>query len=113
MLPKKRRIVRKDFSYISNSGKRLHSPIFLLNLAKNKANSASQVAFSVSKKTEKSAVKRNKLRRLGYRVLENNIKLIKPGFFAHFLFKKIKSFPEYEEIEKEVVELLSKSSVLE
>ena len=44
----------------------------------------SKFSFSISKKVEKSAVLRNKMRRIGYKVIENELNSIKKGFLGNF-----------------------------
>ncbi len=115
MLPKERRIKRKEFSFILNQGKRFHSQNLTLFLAKNSTNSPeniTKIAFSVSKKVYPKAVDRNKCRRRGYSVIKNNTGRLKDGFYLLFSFKKTGSGLKYENIEKEILELLSTSGVL-
>jgi ribonuclease P protein component len=116
MLPKKRRISRKEFGHLFLNGKRFNSSAFLMNLVtKDKAFSSNDTrfSFSVSKKVSNSAVLRNKLRRRGYSVVEKNIEKIKTGFLISFSFKKGAEKYSFDQTEKEIVDLLSKASVLE
>lgn len=113
MLPKKRRIERKDFGKILKASKKLNSPHFLLNIAIDKDISPSRFSFSISKKVAKSAVDRNRLRRIGYSIIEKNLNRLETGFSAHFVYKKITPVENFGSLEKEILELLSKSSVLE
>src|SRR5690242_1182263 len=95
MLPKRRRISRKEFPTILSHGKRYNSPFLLLyiakrdqeNMPKNMAEN-SLFAFSASKKVSKTAVGRNKLRRQGYSIVQKHLTEIKPGYFLFFSFKK-------------------------
>jgi len=113
MLPKNRRIARKDFLYVLQNGKRWNSPILLLNIAKmSKDGINSQFAFSVSKKVAKLAVDRNKLRRRGYSIIEKKIDGIKTGYFFLFSYKKGAEKLKYQKIEEEVVRLLESSFML-
>ena len=48
----------------------------------------SKFSFSVSKKVEKSAVLRNKMRRAGYEAIREKLPLIKEGFAFRFTFNK-------------------------
>ncbi len=116
MLPKKRRIPRKEFAKLFLNGKRFNSTAFLLNLValdKPFLSTDSKFSFSVSKKVSSSAVLRNKLRRMGYSVIEKNIKNIKSGVILSFSFKKGVEKYSFNQIEKEILDLLSKASVLE
>ena len=124
MLSKKRRILRKDLPYILTKGKRYNSKSLLMYVVKQQTTvpeqssvrgSSSKLArfsFSVSKKIEKSAVKRNKLRRQGYSVIDRHIEQIKEGNLFFFVFKKGSNTITFNNLEKEVLQLLSASSVL-
>lgn len=115
MLPKKRRIERKEFSPILTTGKRYNSPHLLLYVAKigdNNKNKETKFSFSVSKKVCKNAVDRNKYRRQGYSVISKNIKQIKPGYLCSFSFKKGRGSIDFSTLEKEIVQLLSDALVL-
>lgn len=67
MLPKKNRIPRKDFPLPSLKGVRSFSPLFSVVFYPHL--SKSQVSVVVSKKTAKTAVARNTLRRRFYELL--------------------------------------------
>lgn len=109
MLPKNRRIERKEFPTIITSGKRLNSDSFLLYISPLKetnSKSPSKIAFSASKKVEKLAVKRNKLRRWGYSIIRKHLKHVKDGFYMFFVYKKDYN-KQSEGLEKEILGLLS------
>ena len=113
MLPKERRISKKNFPYILSESRRYNSHHLLLYLSKIEGGSKkmSQFTFSVSKKVSKLAVNRNRFRRQGYSVVER-IPNIKPGYFCFFTFKNTLNL-KYSQIEAEIVELLSLSGMLE
>ena len=115
MLSKKRRIDRKNFTYILNKGKRFNSPHLVLYLAPitiENQEQNSKFSFSISKKILKRAVDRNKYRRRGYSVVSKQIKTIKPGFFCFFSYKKGDYPISFSQIEKETSELLSRSAMV-
>lgn len=114
MLPKNRRISRKEFGYILGNSKRHNSPSLLLYIAINNSNrsSLSKFSFSVSKKVCKIAVGRNRLRRLGYSVVSKKLPLIKDGFLLLFVFKKDSLNLDYIKLDKEIQGLLSDSGML-
>ena len=68
MLPKKKRLSRKEFSHFFSIGKKTHTSKFFIVYSINKTLHTSVV---VSKKIEKSAVKRNKIRRQIYDIVRN------------------------------------------
>lgn len=114
MLPKTRRIERKQFNQILGQGKRYHSKSFTLYLSKieeGELKNPTRVAFSVSKKVCKTAVMRNRLRRRGYSAVSRLITVLKPGYLLFFVYKK--GFEvEYSAVEKEIKALLSQSLVI-
>jgi ribonuclease P protein component len=111
MLPKNKRISRKEFGELLTNGKRFNSPHLLLYILQNKE-ADSRFAFSVSKKVAKSAVERNKYRRRGYSIISKNSTKIKKGFYFFFSFKKNSIPIAFTNLEKEVGELLSSASML-
>lgn len=114
MLPKTRRIERKNFSHILNTGKRSNSKSFTLYLSKIEPGSTvdhSKVAFSASKKVVKTAVGRNKCRRRGYSAIGKILNRIKPGYYLFFVYKK--GFEtNFHLLEAEIEALLSSSLVI-
>ncbi len=83
------------------------------NLSIYKLGSISKFSFSVSKKISKSAVLRNKLRRLGYGAVQELLKDVKPGFLVRFSITTLaKSVKETEQMKDEVKILLNKAGVL-
>lgn len=106
MLPKNRRIPRKDFKYILTNNKRYVGESLLLYMAtipESNKQRETKVSFSVSKKVCSKAVDRNRNRRRGYSVVSEHIKQIKLGYFLFFTFKKN---PEYVVLKKEINQLL-------
>ena len=123
MLPKKRRITNKIFTLINkqNKGKNFFSPYMSLQLIEaggietiieNKKNTGSKFATIVSKKTERLAVGRNKIRRQVYSLLRNNLKKIKSGFIGVFFIKKEFKKLKFIQKENEVQKLLEKAGLL-
>ncbi|KKQ73795.1 MAG: hypothetical protein US96_C0052G0004 [Candidatus Woesebacteria bacterium GW2011_GWB1_38_5b] len=70
-----------------SQGARFKNSLFLLKFSP--IDGSSRFCFSISKKITKSAVVRNRLRRLGYRLLTKHISLIKPNTLVNFSFMKI------------------------
>jgi len=111
MFPKKNRITKTGFDALLKKGSVFHSPYFSLRYSK-KDGSLPQFAFVVSKKVAKNAVERNILRRRGFSslrelgVLEKNSKW--NGFTCAFFFKKEAKALSFQEIKKEIEELLKK-----
>lgn len=115
MLPKSRRIKREEFSFVLGKGVRLNSThlfLFCQKINPENLKKTSRFSFSISKKVEKSAVKRNKLRRWGYSVLSNEINKTKDGFLLFFSYKNTKDLT-YQVLQGEIIGLLSSTLVLE
>ena len=112
MLPKNRRIPRKDFPYILKTGKRFNSPHFLLYVAKNEQENKSKFSFSVSKKVYKKASDRNKYRRRGYSAVSKQINNIADGHLYFFSFKKGKYPVKFTELQDEIISLFRSCGVL-
>lgn len=72
MLPKNNRITRKEFPVASTQGFRVFSPFFTVVVYKNKENTT-KATIVVSKKISKSAVVRNKTKRVFYEVVQRFI----------------------------------------
>ena len=70
----------------------------------------SKFGFSISKKTAKSAVVRNRLRRTGYRMLKKYLPTIKTKILANFIF--INTPKNSEEIEKNLESILKQSNLV-
>lgn len=70
----------------------------------------SRYCFSVSKKTAKSAVVRNRLRRAGYKLLEKHLPEIKINILALFSFRKVPK--DNEEIAKNIESILKESKII-
>lgn len=112
MLPKTRRIQRKDFSKVLSLGKRYNTPNLLVYVLPVSEQSGSRFAFSVSKKVCPKAVDRNRLRRRGYSVVGKYIQKVNPGFLCLFSFKKGSGSITFKTLEKEVADLLGDSRVV-
>ena len=96
------------FPLLSNGAKTFKNNLFLLRFVLK--NGDSRFCFSVSKKTAKSAVVRNKMRRAGYRLLKNYLSEIKPEVLALFSYKFIPK--NDEEIIKNLESILKDSKLI-
>lgn len=114
MLSKNWRIPKSEFQHILSKGKRYNSPLFLLYIVENKDHSSnnSRFAFSVPKTVAKTAVQRNRLRRLGYSVVQSHKDDVAKGYLVFFLYKKHKQILDFDLIESEIQELLSVSGMI-
>ncbi len=87
MLPKKNRALTKEVEQIFKEGRILNSPNLSFRYIKNNTKEV-KISCLASKSVVKLAVKRNLLRRLGYKVLEKNIQLSPLGITGVLVFKK-------------------------
>jgi ribonuclease P protein component len=84
MLKKKYRLL-KETNF--NKGSFFTCPFFILKIAKNEK-SFSRFGFVVSKKIDKRATARNRIKRQIRVCIETNLDKIKPGYDMLFLLKK-------------------------
>lgn len=110
MLPQKNRIPKKEFPSFKNKGVRFLSPSFTGTIYPSTA--GSRVSVVVSKKTAKSAVLRNRLRRVFYAAVEKYI----PAFTSSVLIvlypKKEAALEKTDDITKEIKKALQNTKVL-
>lgn len=106
MLPKNKRVNKKTFQILMKDGKTLSSSFFLLYFIKTEDY---RCAFVAPKKSFKTAVNRNKYRRLGYNVIRE----LGP-FNANtvFMFKKEAINQKKEEIKKDLYSLVKKAGLI-
>ena len=87
MLKKERRIGRELLKKLVKPAVFSNSSLISARIYALKAQK-SRFSFSVSKKVEKSAVLRNKMRRAGYEAIRESLPSIKDGFAFRFTFNK-------------------------
>jgi ribonuclease P protein component len=112
MLSKARKIKREDFPRNFKDGKTYNSLNISLFVSKNKTKSLSRFSFVVSSKVSKKAIKRNKLKRRGYYIINKNKKIIKNNFYVVLFFKKGSVNLNFKEINNEIMFLLNKSMLI-
>ncbi|MFA6533164.1 MAG: ribonuclease P protein component [Patescibacteria group bacterium] len=87
MLPKKNRADKKAVEKIFKEGRVFNFPFLTFKFILTN-NNIPRISFIVPKSVSKLAVKRNRLRRLGYSVLEKYLKESPAGLMGVFIFKK-------------------------
>jgi len=87
MLEKKLRIKKTDFNIIYKKGRSFGNDIFYIRYLPNRKD-YSQFAIVISVKTEKSAVKRNWMRRVARSEIKRNLDKIPKGFYLVINLKK-------------------------
>lgn len=108
MLPKKQRIPRDLFPLLIK-GKTFINKLFLLRVVSSK-DQDKRFGFSVSKKVAKSAVVRNRWRRVGYRLLRPFIPQIKPNTLATISFLTIPK--DNEQVSLNLEAILKESNLI-
>lgn len=92
------------------SAKNYHSDNFFVSFIPYLDNKSSRFCFSVSKKVSKKATDRNKLRRIGYSFIQQNINNIKKGFLIKITYKNLLNNKDL--INKEIYSLLKKAQLI-
>lgn len=106
MLPKRKRITKKDFPVILKKGKTLSDPFFVFRYFHQEN---PQYSFVVPKNVCKKAIDRNKFKRRGYNFLRF---LPVKSSIGIFFYKKqaIKAKPQ--EIKESIIFLLKKAEII-
>ena len=112
MLNKKYRFhSRGGVKYVYQKGKTIRKPGISLVFCDN-TKGFTRMAVVVSKKVEKSAVRRNRIRRRIYEVLRKNIDLVpKKRDYIFVVYNKKLSTIKYLELEKLLGELVAESKM--
>jgi ribonuclease P protein component len=103
MLPKKKRVNKKDFEFIIKNGKTLYSSLFSFYYIYS---SLPHYAFVAPKKIFKGAIKRNKYRRIGYNLLREM--KYRQDVSGVFMYKKEALLATKEEINQNIKFLINK-----
>lgn len=110
MLPRKHRIDKKTFTHIFDTGKRFFSDYFTLIVLPTP--SKKQFAFVVSKKVEKGAFKRNRLKRKTRGVFEEVFDEVTVGYSGIFLVKKEIKGVQRDDIKDDLIKVLKKAGII-
>lgn len=111
MLPKNNRITRKEFPVASTQGFRVFSPFFTVVVYRNKENTT-KATIVVSKKISKSAVVRNKTKRVFYEVVQKFIPQITSPSLLVVYPKKEYFSTKFSVLVDEFRKNLSKSKII-
>ncbi len=114
MLAKKYRFHRQnDVRRVYRDGQSARSKRISLKYLKQRSASNNRVAVVVSKKVDKKAVTRNRIRRRVYEIIRNNWSETTPGYDLVFtVYEKSVAALEHEELEAEVRKLLTKAQLI-
>ncbi len=111
MLPQKNRINKKNFPILLKRAKNFSSENIQIRMirdySKNKA-----FAFVVSLKVSKSAVKRNKIKRIARAITQSILKSVAEGVLVAVFFKPTIINKKYGEIKNELMNLYKKAEII-
>ena len=105
MLPKKYQISTKEVDLVFKEGKHIISPNLTFKFVLTHRSIFPRISFIAPKNIAKLAVKRNLLKRRGYRALEEQLNRF-PPLFGVFIFKKYQD--DVSIIENEIKSILNK-----
>jgi ribonuclease P protein component len=113
MLSKSNRLnIKTAFPKVRGSGKKIHHPLLSLYFLFDSEITEPKLNVITSKKVAKSAVKRNRIRRLIHTVLQQNIDQLKPNTKSIFLVHKDFSNQKVEQISPLILELLKSAKLI-
>jgi len=111
MLPKENRLTDDyDFRRVKRLGKSHPGPLFSLAAAPRKTKGQSRFCFVISKKIDKRATVRNRVKRLLRGAVRERLEKIPDGFDIVFVVRPKIVGRSYEEINTEFDKILSKVS---
>jgi ribonuclease P protein component len=112
MLPKSKRVTIRAFEEAMKGGVRIHAPHFFVMVTKAKneveRDIHAKVAVTVSKKVEKLAVKRNRIKRRIYAILRENYRLLPQGTTSLFFAKAGTLTLPLDDYRRELAEICQK-----
>lgn len=123
MFSKKNRISREDFGRFFKKSRSFQSEHITLRVARVSAspqkegeqthkNNEPKFSFTASKKVERSAYRRNKVKRRARSVIRKNYPYVQEWGYYFFIFKKGAQNISYYALESEILDLLKKSDSL-
>ena len=98
------------FSLFAGRAKTFKNKLFLLKFVSKEKPGPSRFCFSVSKKIAKNAVARNKMRRAGYRLLEEYLPQLPANILAFFSYRAMPG--NSEEIGENIKSVLIDSKLI-
>lgn len=113
MLPSNHRLTkRKDFDALFKHGRVVFGRHAQLRVGKRKEAGSTRFAFIVSAKTEKSAVRRNRVKRQAREIVRGVLPQVKPGFDVAVTLRHGFLALSHEEKAKLLLYALKKSGIL-
>jgi len=115
VLPKQFRLSNKDFITVKKQGRKIFGPLFglLIIQEKQELENRPKFGFIVSKKIDKRATVRNKIKRRLDQALLPFLPKIKPEVMVVFLARKTLVDKSFLAINKEIERMLNKAKLLQ
>lgn len=111
MLAKRFRLDKKEFTFLKERGRKISTPFFSLLWGRGRGEGP-RFGFVVSKKIDKRAVVRNKIKRRLAQALLSSLSKIRPEVWLIFLAKKSLREKNFKEIRKEIDRVLKREGLL-
>jgi ribonuclease P protein component len=100
-----------EFSRVYRKGKYFSGKYLTINVLES-IYAYNRIGVSVSRKVYKSSVKRNLYRRRIKEILRTGNFNLKKGYDIVFVVKKTDEIPKYQDIEKEIIDLLIRAKLI-
>jgi len=100
-----------EFSRVYRKGKYFSGKYLTINVLES-IYAYNRIGVSVSRKAYKSSVKRNLYRRRIKEILRTGNFNLKKGYDIVFVVKKTDEIPKYQDIEKEIIDLLIRAKLI-
>jgi len=108
MLPRKHRLIHKEIIQLKKGARRISSDHLTLVYKVNTVDNISKISCVVSKKTEKTAVKRNKIKRQCRELVKENMTSIPKKINGILSVNKVENHFFFQVLDKEIKDLFSK-----
>lgn len=108
MLPRRNRLSHREITHLKKGAKRVTAEHLFLLYKTNKETADSKVSCSVSKKVEKKAVGRNRLKRQCREAIKAHLKSVKDPIVGLISIRKTKKKLSFSDLNKEVEEVFLK-----
>lgn len=115
MLPRQRRVTRRQFPLALKQSRAWHSPLLSLRVAPRPSKDGHQstsFAFVVSHKVAAEAVDRNKLKRRARAIVRELLPRVKDNYVCLLFFKKEAATLSYQELRRVIREIITHNHVI-
>lgn len=112
MIPSSRKVGKDFFQVLTSKGRSYTSPSFKAKVFLDGSAKPAKFSITVAKKLEKSAVKRNFLKRRAYALLRPFLETAKPGSYTALFIQKGFSAKSPLFLKEEIESFLRKAAVI-